>query len=109
MKIFLYRIVEEQEVSPVHVPELQYLPPGQKREVFPHQEVRPPVLLGEILVDAGDPDEREDDVRLESEGLQSEWGTRRQLSSDIKTELITATGQFIALSRDLRSRDIETY
>ena len=69
MKIFLYRIVEEEEVSPVNVPELQYLSPGQQGEIFPHQVVRSPVPLGEIVVDAGDSDEREDDVRVEPQGL----------------------------------------
>ena len=70
VKIFLYRIVEEEEVSLVKVPELQYLPPGQQGEIFPHQEVRHLILLGEILVEAGDSDEREDDVRVEPEGLE---------------------------------------
>ena len=72
VKIFLYRIVEEEEVSPVNVPELQYLPPGQQGEIFPHQEVGHLILLGEIFVEAGDSYEREDDVRAESKSLYSE-------------------------------------
>ena len=69
VKIFLYGIVEEKEVSLVNLPEFQYLPPGEPREIFPHQVMRHPVPLGEILVNAGDSDQRKDDVWRESKSL----------------------------------------